>query len=223
MDRLSNDPDDPTHGYAWFRYAVDFNTTVPIASTSISGPALQSAVLEVPYSEVERIVAMGLTVNAGDLSPLDRQGLADVEELVDLKNRPLEEVTRNQRIRDQSFRYKVVEQVYDGKCAMSGIRMTNGNGRAEADAAHIRPVEKDGPDTVRNGIALMKSLHWAFDRGLISLSDDGRILTAEGKLHSSLRGLLRGDRIALLPRRADERPHPAFLKWHRENVFRGAA
>ena len=36
--------------------------------------------------------------------------------------------------------------------------MTNGNGRAEADAAHVRPVANDGPDTVRNGIALMKSM-----------------------------------------------------------------
>ena len=79
----------------------------------------------------------------------------------------------------------------------------------------------DGPDIVRNGIALMKSLHWAFDRGFISLADDGRILTVERGIDGGIRGLLRPGGTALLPEQADERPHPEFLKWHRENVFRG--
>ena len=99
--------------------------------------------------------------------------------------------------------------------------MTNGRGRAEADAAHIRPVEHDGPDTIRNGIALTRSVHWAFDRGMVSMSDDGHILTTERGIDDSLRRLLRTDGLALLPTRSDERPHPAFLAWHRKHVFKG--
>ena len=223
IDRLSDDSDDPTHAFAWFRYAVDFNTIVPIGSTSISGNALQSAVLEIESAEAERIVALGLSVDVGGRDPRDREGLADVDELVHLESRPFEEVTLSQRIRDQSFRYRVVERVYAGTCALTGIRMTNGRGRAEVDAAHIRPVESDGPDTVRNGIALMKSVHWAFDRGLVSMADDGRILTVERGLDPALRGLLRADGIAVLPSQPDERPHPSFLKWHREHVFEGVS
>ena len=93
---------------------------------------------------------------------------------------------------------------------------------AEVDAAHIRPVEADGPDMVRNGIALMKSVHWAFDRGLVSLADDGMILTVDRGLDPSLRGLLRGDGVALLPSKIDERPHPGFLTWLREHGFVGS-
>jgi putative restriction endonuclease len=223
IERIDDDPDDAKHAFAWFRYAVDFNTIVPIAATAVPGQSLQSAVLEIPIAEAERIVAKGLTVDIGNQNPSDRVGLADVDELAHIQRRSVVEVTRNQRVRDQSFRYRVVERVYAGRCALTGICMTNGRGRAEADAAHIRPVERDGPDTVRNGIALMKSVHWAFDRGLISLSDDGRILTNDSGLDPSLRGLLRRDGLALFPKNADERPHPAFLRWHRENVFKGSA
>jgi len=223
IDRLTDDPSDSASGFAWLRYAVDFNTIVPISATSVSGNALQWAVLEIPYDEAERIVAMGLTVPIAAVDASSRQGLTDVEELFNLERRPLEEVALSRRIRDQSFRYRVVERAYDGRCALSGIRMTNGRGRAEADAAHIRPVEKDGPDTLRNGIALTKSLHWAFDRGLISLANDGQILTVDRGLDPAILGLLRPDKVALLPRLLDERPHPAFLAWHRTNVFKGAA
>ena len=53
------------------------------------------------------------------------------------------------------------------------------------------------------------------------MNDDGRIVTTERGIDSSLRRLLRPEGFALLPARPDERPHPAFLAWHRENVFKG--
>lgn len=222
VDRLSDDLADPSHGFAWFRFAIDFTTVVPRTATSIMGRQLQSVVLDdIAYEVAENVVRLGLTVDVGNSNPLFHQGLSDVEELVSIKNRPLVEVTTNRRLRDQSFRYRVVESVYAGTCAFTGIRMTNGRGRAEADAAHIRPVEQDGPDTIRNGIALTKSIHWAFDRGLVSMTDEGRIVTTERGIDSSLRRLLLPDGLALLPARSDERPHPAFLAWHRENVFKG--
>lgn len=48
--------------------------------------------------------------------------------------------------------------------------------RAETQAAHIMSVEAGGPDVVNNGIALAGTVHWMFDRGLVSLSDEGDIL-----------------------------------------------
>ena len=70
---------------------------------------------------------------------------------------PIETVIRNARVRDEAFHNRVVENVYLRMLRAHRVCMTNGNGRAEADAAHVRPVANDGPDTVRNGIALMKS------------------------------------------------------------------
>lgn len=128
----------------------------------------------------------------------------------------------NRAIRDATFRYRVVEQAYNGRCALTGVRMLNGNGRAEVDAAHIQPVEAGGPDSTRNGLALMKSLHWAFDRGLLSLSDDGHILTVERGIDAPVLRLLPQDRRAHFPHHPDQRPHEEFLRWHRRNRFKGS-
>jgi putative restriction endonuclease len=180
-------------------------------------------VLQIDYEEASRIVAIGLSVPHSEGGAESRVGLSDLSDLTDVTARPIEQVLQSRRVRDASFHYRVVEKAYQGRCAFTGVRMTNGHGRAEADAAHIRPVAADGPDTVRNGLALMKSLHWAFDRGLVALADDGRILTVERGLEEPVRHLLAADGRAILPRHADERPHPAFLRWHREHVFKGAA
>ncbi len=54
--------------------------------------------------------------------------------------------------RDAAFA-RMVRRAYGGRCAISGLRLRNGGGRAEVQACHIRSVEDGGPDVVRNGIA----------------------------------------------------------------------
>jgi putative restriction endonuclease len=44
------------------------------------------------------------------------------------------------------------------------------------DACHIVPFSEGYDDTLTNGIALCPNLHRAFDRGLISISDNYTIL-----------------------------------------------
>jgi putative restriction endonuclease len=44
------------------------------------------------------------------------------------------------------------------------------------DACHIVPFSQSYDDTITNGIALSPTLHRAFDRGLVSVSDDYRVL-----------------------------------------------
>ena len=223
IERVWNDPDDAEHAYAGLRDAIDFNSPVSISGTTISPKALQGAVLPIALAMATNIAARGLSVAAIEMEPARREGLSDVIDLTDLVQRPFSEVIQNRIVRDASFRYRVVEQAYNGTCAITGMRMTNGFGRAEADAAHIMPVTANGPDTVRNGLALSKSMHWAFDRGLVSLADDGTIMTVERGFDAAVRKMLRADGLAMLPAHDDEKPHPAFLAWHRRNVFKGAA
>ena len=64
---------------------------------------------------------------------------------------------------------------------MTGLRIINGGGRSEVQAAHIRPVASSGPDSVRNGLALSGTAHWMFDRGLLSIGDDYSILIAHDR------------------------------------------
>ena len=219
IDRVWEDPDDPTHAYLSYRYYTEFVRVVPLSLTSVSGKSLQRAVRPVDYREAEAVVQHGLFVEA----PVGRarEGLTDLEVLSTV--RETREVISNRAVRDATFRFRVVNEAYDGRCAMTGVRMTNGHGRAEVDAAHIRPVELGGPDSTRNGLALMKSFHWAFDRGLISLSDEGRILTVERGIDEPVLRMLPADRSAFLPSRPEQQPHSAFLQWHRSNVFKGSA
>jgi putative restriction endonuclease len=104
---------------------------------------------------------------------------------------------------------------------LTGLKLINGGGRAEVAAAHIRPVEANGPDIVSNGIALSGTAHWMFDRGLIGLSDDLEILVSrQANDPDSIRSFLNKTERAFAPTRLQERPHPHFLRWHRENCFK---
>jgi putative restriction endonuclease len=88
-------------------------------------------------------------------------------------------------------------------------------------AAHIRPVEANGPDIVSNGLALSGTVHWMFDRGLIGLSDDLQILVSrQANDAEGIMALINKSGFALSPQRSFERPHPGFLQWHRENRFK---
>ncbi|CAD5273477.1 Putative restriction endonuclease (fragment) [Bosea sp. 62] len=96
-----------------------------------------------------------------------------------------------------------------------------GGGRTEVAAAHIRSVEANGPDIVNNGIALLGTAHWMFDRGSIGLSDDLDILISrQANDADGLCSFINKTGRALPPLRAHDRPHPHFLRWHRDNYFK---
>lgn len=102
---------------------------------------------------------------------------------------------------------------------MTGVRIFNGGGRAEAEAAHIRPIEANGPDIVTNGN--IRHLASMFDRRLSSLLDDLEILVSrQANDPDSLRAMINRTGRALPTTRALNRPHPHFLAWHREHCFK---
>jgi putative restriction endonuclease len=123
-------------------------------------------------------------------------------------------------LRDRVFRH-VVLRAYGERCAITGLKLINGGGRAEVNAAHIRPVAASGPDIVHNGIAMSGTAHWMFDRGLIGLSDDLEIMISRHvNDQESVKGFINRSGFAVPPQQARDRPHPRFLRWHRENSFK---
>lgn len=184
------------------------------------GGAQQLAVRRLPEAEFARIVGAGLpadleTREARRYDPA-RSGADDAAAPFD---RPVIERLMSRPYRDVAFRRKVRE-AYDYRCAMSGLRLRNGGGRPEVNAAHIRPVEHRGSDSVRNGLALSGTLHWMFDRGLVSVADDLTILVSRNKVPSDVVDrLIVADRRLRLPADPRDRPHPENLRWHRETVF----
>jgi putative restriction endonuclease len=188
---------------------------------SKKGGAVQLAVRRLPDAEFARIVDLGLPA---DLEAIEarRWGVEDggFEEAARPFERPVLERLTRRPYRDVAFRRKVRE-AYAFRCAMSGLELRNGGGRPEVQAAHIRPVQKGGSDSVRNGLALSGTLHWMFDRGLISVAPDSRtILVSENKVPGDvIHRLLPADRRVIPPRDPRDAPHPANLAWHRENVY----
>ena len=126
----------------------------------------------------------------------------------------------NRAIRDRNFR-KTVLKAYGERCAITGLRLINGGGRAEVEAAHIRPVEHDGPDIVSNGIALSGTAHWMFDRGLVSLSNDLKILISRHTNDpNAVHAMINQTGYLIAPERVFERPRAEFINWHRQNCFK---
>ncbi len=190
----------------------------------ISGRA-QSAVRPLSPDDFKRIVGLGLE----DSAPLlPRLGGVSVTSGFEDEQAPFQFDEQRERVsftisrivRDRVFR-GIVLRAYDRRCAISGLKLINGGGRAEVAAAHIRPVEASGPDIVNNGIALSGTAHWMFDRGLISLADDLQILVSrQVNDPDAVRAFINQSGYALPPVRSSDRPHPHFLHWHREHCFK---
>src|SRR4029078_8014148 len=122
----------------------------------------------------------------------------------------------SRKVRDAKFR-RAVLHVYEGRCALTGMRLVNGGGRLEAEAAHIMSVSDGGPDAINNGMALSGTVHWMFDRGLIGVSDAGEILlSSKINAREGVKNMIYGDRRARWPVTSAHRPHPRYLAWHRQ-------
>jgi len=190
----------------------------------LSGRA-HSAVRPISSQDFQRIVERGLDDHEPLLPRVDMaEPVNGFEEgqapFVFEQERDRVQQLTSRVVRDRVFR-KVVLRAYDERCAITGLKLINGGGRAEVDAAHIRPVQANGPDVVNNGLALSGTAHWMFDRGLISLSDEMEILISRQVNDvGGVRGFINKTGFASAPQRASDRPHPHFLRWHREHCFK---
>jgi len=189
----------------------------------ISGRA-QSAARPISTADFNHILDLGLEDRAPLLPRIDDLSAPHLQEeripFFTEQERPRITKLVSRIERDRVFR-RVVLRAYDERCAITGLKLINGGGRAEAEAAHIRPVEANGPDSVQNGIALSGTVHWMFDRGLISLTDNLDIMISrQANDADSIKGLINKSGRANMPVRMADRPHPHFLAWHRDTVFK---
>jgi len=124
------------------------------------------------------------------------------------------------RLHQSSFRQAVLS-AYGNKCAMTGLPTPK-----LLDAAHIIPDSHDhGEASIRNGIALSKLHHSAFDKNLIGIDADYRIHVRDEVMEATDGPLLEEGIKALhgraiqLPGNVDKRPSRDFLA-QRFEVFR---
>nr|CAD6413836.1 HNH endonuclease [Rhizobium sp. Q54] len=236
VSSVKPDPRTADHFYAHLEDYLDFDAPVDYVAgggfeRKLVGPDLSinpgrsvQAVRVIEEEEFASIVAAGLGQEDEWPARLDSKTILQLEEApqsyydVGDFERPILLQTISRPFRDAKFRQHI-RTVYDRTCAFTGLRLINGGGRPEVEAAHIIPVERGGNDSVQNGIALSGTVHWMFDRGLLSMGDDYKILCSR-QLNEDVSHLLTKDLVARVPTEPRYRPHPRYLSWHRENVFK---
>jgi putative restriction endonuclease len=153
----------PNHYYAFVDQYLDFDRPVPFAEGaryyesalkkldgSTNKGAFGRAIRLIPDDEFDQILKSGFApvLNETQTSPeISAPGLHEPQVPFE---RPIVEMTISRPFRERSFMHNV-RAAYSNRCAMTGMRLINGGGRPEVQAAHIQPVAAKGPDSVRMG------------------------------------------------------------------------
>jgi len=122
-----------------------------------------------------------------------------------------------QRIGQEVFRDRLFDY-WEGRCAITGLGVPD-----LLRASHVKPWADCETDAERldvfNGLLLAPHLDAAFDRGFITVADDGAVIVAS-LLDEEARHVL-GMQEPLRVHSLGE-GHRRYLPWHRERVFRKA-
>ncbi len=120
-----------------------------------------------------------------------------------------------ERVGQNLFREGLLE-LWEGRCAVTGLAVP-----ALLRASHIKPWADCETDAERldvyNGILLAPHLDAAFDRGFITVGDNGAIVVSD-VLDAEALATLGLDRPLRVRGLADG--HRTYLPWHRDRVFR---
>lgn len=119
-------------------------------------------------------------------------------------------------IRENAFR-ELVLYFYGYKCAFTD-KVLNYKELYNLEAAHIIPDSHLGPAHPKNGLALSRDMHWAFDKGFLTVNTEFII-----QVHEAVRGVealacVHGRRI-FLPQDTRAYPSEKALDYHSRTVF----
>ena len=115
---------------------------------------------------------------------------------------------------------KEIPRIYNYTCCISGMRIIVGDSVQMIDACHIIPFSESNDDTICNGISLCPNLHRAFDRHLITIDENYRVVLRpfnEDFTNYSIKQF-EGKEI-LLPKNVNHRPSQDNLNMHRSRFY----
>ena len=240
---IEPDPLNSGHSYAYISDYLEFDQIVPLRSGTLYFETQLNAVANPSHIGVALRGKSIRTISERDFGTITMTGLAEtlrpdnihrsayensepdrtlqgfVEADPEEQKRRIAQMLVKRPLRDWAFRRSVVT-AYSETCAVSGLRMVNGGGKAEVQAAHIRAVQHGGPDIVQNGLALSATCHWLFDRYLISLRNDYSLLVAHNRVPRQFQDLfMKHLKRIHLPDDEQLWPRPDFMEWHRDKFL----
>lgn len=196
-----------------------------------------SAAKSKEYRLIEKILAAGEVPGSHAIAPISSMPFMNFKGKVEVSNKivpkevvenafkdpvkaPVEEAEEREEvsrlIRSASFR-DLVLFFYDKKCAITRRSICYGD-LTNLEAAHIIPRQYGGKDNPKNGIALNRDMHWAFDKGLFTIKKNYKI-----EVHPKVKGSVILDEIdnkeIFLPEDSRARPDEMVLGWHKSNIY----
>ncbi len=132
-------------------------------------------------------------------------------ELVERDQIKRRRVPLKERKGQSAFRSDILK-TYNQRCCISGEIVSE-----ILQAAHIQPYLSEASNHIQNGLCLRADLHGLFDRGLISISEDYKVITSE-RLKGSSYEPLHGKSI-WLPDDLVQRPSLEAIAYHRSEFF----
>lgn len=123
------------------------------------------------------------------------------------------------RLGQQAFKGLVLTS-YHRRCAITGGKIS-----PTLQAAHIRPVAKEGQHRLDNGLLLRSDVHTLFDDGYLGIDHRHRLLVSRRLRDDFGNGKefydIAGQPIDVPDRRAD-RPSAESVDWHMDTIFKSA-
>ncbi|MCC6323461.1 HNH endonuclease [Candidatus Nomurabacteria bacterium] len=121
-------------------------------------------------------------------------------------------------IRSRSFR-DLILYFYEDKCAITGKNLViEYKDFKNLEAAHILARAAGGGSHPSNGMALERNLHWAFDKGFFTLTENYTVEVHPDAMHVSYLKDKHGMKISI-PQDSRSHPNKDSIKWHNDNVF----
>lgn len=146
---------------------------------------LKISILERYFPETKSNFGNSGNDDLPNISILNESSQEYKRKIIELKNQVDENAFQEEVfIRGGLFK-REVPKIYNNTCAISGLRIDSITSVSMVDACHIVPFSEGYDDTLTNGIALCPNLHRAFDRGLISISENYEVILNKNFIENS--------------------------------------
>ena len=213
----------PIRGFKVLQEVVDYGyfeaDLFDLLMHSVSRDALKDCLINTYFAEKKAAFVKIKYGGGGYLESLEKYIL---NESKDNPTALLMDEEEEKFVRGGLFK-KLVPQVYNSTCSFSGMRLISSYGFSMVDACHIIPFSVAKNDKVSNGIALCPNLHRAFDRGLLSVDNQFKIIVspyfAEDSTNDYSLKKLEG-RMIQFPFGEVHNPLKENFEWHRNKIFK---